>query len=84
LFPDDALLWEVVGEGETVEDEDEDEDLTAAEEVLYADATVVEEVDHEVELEDTGCTSRICSELKTPGVPGEAPGTLSSKCMGTL
>ena len=78
MFPDDALLWEVVGEGETVED------LIAAEEVLYADATVVEEVDSEVELEDTGCTSRICSELKTPGVPGEAPGTLSSKCMGTL
>ena len=72
-------------ENEAVKDEDEDEneDLTAAE-VLEADATVVEEVDSEVELEDTGCTSRICSELKTPGVPGEAPGTLISKCMGTL
>jgi hypothetical protein len=74
-----------VDEDEAVKDEDEDEgeDLTAAE-VLEADATVVEEVDSEVELEDTGCTSRICSELKTPGVPDKAPGTLSSKCMGTL
>lgn len=72
-------------EDEAVKDEDEDEveDLTAAE-VLEAHATVVEEVDSEVELEDTGCTSRIGSELNTPGVPGEAPGTLSSKCMGTV
>jgi hypothetical protein len=79
------LLGELVNEDAAVKDEDkdEDEDLITVE-VLEADATVVEEVDSEVELEDTGCTSRICSELKTPGVPGEAPGTLSSKCMGTL
>jgi hypothetical protein len=63
-----------VDEDKAVKDEDEDED----------DATVVEEVDSEVELEDTGCTSRICSELKTPGVPDKAPGILSSKCIGTL
>jgi hypothetical protein len=72
-----------VDEGGEVEIPAEDEEIwdVIVEEVLDVEDIVAEKEDLELELEDPGCTSSICSELNTNT---ELPGDLSSKCIGAV